>query len=226
MASPAVKKGVLLLRIAAPQKAAFLTALFREGIRRIFSNEMHCGFCFDLTGRFEIPILKIPVRLRRVREGDLPLLFLGSEEGYEGCEIRKRVERVLFAYSGIGTGYVGVSEDDVPCVACWLISASDNRNTQRYFRNGIPKLRSDEVMLEQVYTHRSCRGKNLMAWITLNLFQEAARNGAKSAIAFVHRENDVSLAASLRIGWKPYVVKDVSWRLLRRKITFRPYDAH
>jgi hypothetical protein len=218
-----MKKGVLLLRIAASQNLALLPALFREGIRRVFSNEMYCGFCFDLTGKIKIPILKIPLRLMRLREHDLARLFLGDKGAYEGSEVKKRVERALFAHSGIGTCYVGVSENDLPCVACWLITASDNRKTQRFFRNGLPELRSDEVMLEQAYTHSAYRGNNLMAWITLNLFQEAARCGARRAIAFVHQENDVSLAASLRIGWKPYMIKDLSWRLMRRKVTFRPF---
>ena len=217
-----MKKCVLLLRIGASQKLALLPALFREGIKRMFSNEMYYGFCFDLTGKFEIPILKISIRLRRLREDDLPQLFLCDGGVNKGSETRKRIERVLFAYSGIGTSYVGVDEKDLPCVACWLITAMDNTKTQRYFRNGLPKLRSDEVMLEHVYTHSAHRGGNLMAWITLNLFQEAAKCGARRAIAFVHQKNDVSLATSLQIGWKPYMIKSVSWRLLRRKVTFQP----
>ena len=55
-----MKKCVLLLRIGASQKLALLPALFREGIRRMFSSEMHYGFCFDLTGKLEIPILGQP----------------------------------------------------------------------------------------------------------------------------------------------------------------------
>ena len=92
-----------------------------------------------------------------------------------------------------------------------------------YFKGRIPELLPSDVLLEFVYTFPKYRGLNIMHYITAKLFEEAIASGAKRAIAYVHRCNEKSLKASAKIGWKPFIVKQFSWRFFYRSTVF--YDA-
>jgi len=211
----------LIFRTLACSKfTSLLDFVFEELSRRIYSDEIQYGFQFDLTKNFDIPEQKNAMTIRKIREKDLSKLLFGGMHDIDSNELRIRLEYLLFIHAGIPTCYVGVNDDETPRVACCLIISDDNDMVQSYFKGGLPRLKSDEVFCEHIYTNPGYRGQDLMRWITLNLFKKASGLGARRAIAFVHAKNRISLKSSLKIGWEPYIVKKVSRRFFKRRIAY------
>lgn len=209
-----------MVRMILPGLPGFLC---NEISRRIYSNESFYGQKFDLTRKFEVPSSSIFLKLRELRESDAEKLFLHGI-ARNGWELKKRLECLRFIRSGIPAAYVGAEHGRYPCVICWLCSSKENSALQRYFRGGVPLLEKDEVLLEHIYTHSAYRGKKLMAWITLSLFEKARTQGAGRAVSFVHASNALSLKASKKMGWQVYLRKNVTWRLWRRRVAFELLD--
>ncbi len=199
--------------------------LFKDFIRRLYSDEKFYGFYFDLTKTVNILETDIPISLRALLRNDIPKLFNFGTESYNTVELRKALECLSFIKSGIPSCYVGTTEGDYPCVMCWLLEPNKNREIQSYFRGGIPLLKNNEVLCEYIFTNPRYRGHRLMGWITSKLFEMASKRGFHRAVAFVHEKNAISLKASPKIGWKPFLIKKVSWRIYKRYITFEPFPG-
>ena len=202
-----------------------IAVLFEELLRRLYSNETSYGFHFDLTKPIAVKEPHISVSLRTLQRNDISGLFNFGKEDYNSKELRKAVECLTLLKSGIPTCYVGIAEDEYPCVMCWLLEPDKNEDIQSYFHSGIPILKTHEVLCEYVYSHPRFRGHHLMGWITEMLFNIAAEKGFRLAIAFIHEQNIVSLRTSSKIGWRPFLIKKVRWRLFKRRITFEPFSS-
>jgi RimJ/RimL family protein N-acetyltransferase len=194
--------------------------ILRELSRRIYSDEIQYGFHFHFTKNFVIPEPINDITIRKMRKKDISKLFYGGMNDVGSNGFRTRLEYLLFIHAGIPTCYVGVTDDETPCVACCLFVPEDNDKVQSYFKSGLPRLKSDEAICEHIFTNPVYRGQDLMRWMTLSLFRKASEFGARRAIAFVHANNRVSLKTSLKIGWEPYIIKKVSWRFFKRRIAY------
>ena len=91
---------------------------------------------------------------------------------------------------------------------------------QEYFKGAIPDLKPDEVLCENIFTHKDFRGMNLMYFLTMKLFEMAKQKGANKAIAYIRENNLSSLKGSTRIGWEPFIIKKVHWRFFKRTINY------
>ncbi len=196
----------------------------KELLRRINADEFFYGLQYDLTKDIHVPEPNIPVTIRELRKDDVPKLLDLKEKGIASLEFYDRFKRTLFVKADIPRCYVGITEDGHPCVMCWLIEYSDNDKIQSYFNGNILNLKPDEILLEEIYTHKAYRGLNLMEYITFMLFEKAAENGARRAIAYVKGGNRASIRGSIRIGWQPFMIKKVNWRFFKRQITYS-YDS-
>jgi hypothetical protein len=193
---------------------------FQEIKRRVYSNETVSLYQYDLTQSFVLPVIPIPLTVRQLRESDLNTLLSLHESDGNLTDLRNRLERLLLFRVDIPTCYVGVTSGDIPCVMCWLINYTSNDKLQDHFKGGIMPLKSDEVLCENIYTHKAYLGMRLMQYLTLHLFEKAAQNGARKAFAYIKNGNTSSLRASKAIGWKSCGSKINSWRLFRRSIRF------
>lgn len=213
-----------LIRLGIWTKTFQLIAiLFKELLRRLYSNETFYGFHFDLTKTIAVKIPDIPVSIRKLKRNDIPIFFNFRTQDYTKLkELRIALECLLFIQSGIPTCYIGTTEDEYPCVLCWLLEPVNNADIQSFFQNGLQLLKTHEVLCEYVFTHPRFREHRMMEWITEKLFVIAAEKGYHLAIAFVHEKNTVSFNAALKIGWRPFLVKKVHWFLFNRHITFEP----
>ena len=200
-----------------------LWLVFRELQRRLYASELDYGFEYDLTTHYPAPIPEIPVTIRELTAREVDVI-LSTRNGVMNCEeLRERLERLLFHEAGIKTGYVAMALDGTSCAICWLIWPKENPALKAFFRNRLPELQLDEVMLEYIYVAPAYRGLNLMHFLTCKLFAVAAEKGARRAIAYVHGANNRSLQASRKIGWRPFLVKRVNWRLFRCTTIFTDY---
>lgn len=192
----------------------------KELLRRMYNKEFFYGLQFDLTKDFIVPDPKIPITIKKLNKTDVPKILDLKEKGINYLELYERIKRLLFVKSDIPRCYVGITDQGVPCVMCWMIQYPDNDKIQSYFSGNILNLQPNEVLLEEIYTHPAFRGLNLMQYITFKLFEKASENGAQRAIAFLKSDNSASLKGSKRIGWQPYMIKKVSWRVFKRQITY------
>ncbi len=203
-----------------------IVVLFNDLLRRLYSNGTFYGFHFDLTRTINVKKPDITVSLRKFQRNDISRFFNFRTQDYTNLKkLRKALEYLFFIKSGIPTCYVGMTEDEYPCVMCWLLEPDKNEDIQSFFQSGLPLLKTHEVFCEYVMTHPRFRGHQLMKWITEKLFEIAAEKGFHLAIAFVNKQNSLSLKASLKIGWQPFLVKKVRWRFFKRRITFEPFSG-
>jgi hypothetical protein len=191
--------------------------------RRLYADEFFYGLEFDLTGPIPVYEAGTALAARKIQESDVAQLLPLRDPRMDVGELKTRLERLLLLRAGIPTCYVCVPPDGQPCGMCWLVTSHFNPELQRHFRGGIQPLRGKEVLLENIYTRADCRGGHIMAWLTLKLFDIAARQGAVRAIAFIKAQNKASLKGIQRIGWKLCVIKKVTWRFFTRRITYS-YD--
>ena len=192
-----------------------------EELKRAWnSQEVDHGFSYDLNKSFEIPHPRINLRLRELKPTDLETLFDFQKQKYSSGEFKNALQCLLFANSKIPTGYVGVTDKDIPCVMTWLILSTENERLQEYFSGGLPPLDPDEALCEFVYTHPNFRGLGLMGWITKNLWKIAKEKGANRVTVLVHGTNTVSQKMTPKLGFIPVCKKTTHRRFFKKQITF------
>jgi GNAT superfamily N-acetyltransferase len=199
--------------------------LARELRRRLWSDWTHYGLSRDLDVPFVAPDAKIPLAIRTLSEGDLPKL-LGMNEPYvsdRGPYVR--MHRLNFVGEGIGTCFVAVTDGDEPCYMQWLMRSSENDAITRYFKGIFPVLARDEALLEYAFTREDYQGKGIMAAAMARIAEKAQSHGGRRVITFVDHENVPALKGCQRAGFSPYLIRVDRWRLLRRRVRFRPLPA-
>jgi hypothetical protein len=197
--------------------------IFKELIRRIYSDELTYISYFDLTKKIEVPEPRLPLKLRALVQEDIPELLVKHSKTLEAMELKTRLSILMLIRSGMETCYIGVTDHGKPVVMNWLITSEMNDKVQRYFGGGIQPLKSDEVLCEFLFTDQEYRKMHLTSWSTMALFSKAKELGASRAVAYSPEKNSLSWEVAKKIGWLPYLEKHVSRRMFKRKITFSPY---
>jgi hypothetical protein len=199
-----------------------LYTLWDELRRRCYSNELAYGLRFDLSRPFDIPKTEPPLSIRELLAEDVPLLLNLRRSDISLPEFRFIIVSMMFIKAHLPTCYVGVTPENYPCCMCWLVTSRDYYIYRELFGFHSYPLQPDEVYVDNIFAGRDVRGKRLMKFMTLRLFEKAMQGGAKHAIAFISAKNTSSLAGSRAIGWMPFTIKRVRWRLFRNHTTFEP----
>jgi GNAT superfamily N-acetyltransferase len=211
-----------MLACLAGVRAGELRVLVDELRRRVWSDWTHFGLARDLETPFPAPDAKIPLEIRTLRESDLPKL-LGMDADYlsdRGPYVR--MHRLNFVDAGIGTCYVAATDGDEPCYMQWLMAARENRAIRDYFKGIFPVLAPDEALLEYAFTREDYQGKGVMPAAMARIAEKAREVGARRVITFVDHHNIPALKGCQRAGFDPYLTRVDRWRLLRRRVEFRP----
>ncbi len=199
--------------------------LFRfEFRRRVTSREVHIGFHYDLCAKIETRKPPVPLILRPVCPEDIPRLFGCISPDVTVAEIRERLERLCFLCADIPACFVASGPGRFPYALCWLITPAQNKMLQAYFKGNLQPLGPEDVLLEFVYVHPHHRGKGLMEWISKMLFEKARRDGYHRAVSYVRGTNEISLASSHSMGWRPFCKKHIRWKLFKRSIRVKPVE--
>ena len=199
--------------------------IIKEVLRRTLSFETVSILQFDLTKNYEIPSASIPLLIKELNNEDIETLLPLNEQGISLNELRIRIERILLIKAQIPTCYVCTTLNDEPCAMCWLIEHTSNAMLKSHYKGGLFELKDKEVLCEGIYVHNAFRNKKLMQYLTLRLFEKAAKNEAQKAFAFVADTNNVSLKGSKVIGWEKVGIKEVKWILFNRSITYKMYTS-
>lgn len=202
-----------------------VVVVLKEIRRRFYSDEIFYWLRRDLRESFKQPDTGIALRLRPLRNEDIPKLLDSNTKYGDYQQIRDRIERVLFLKSGISTCYVAVTQhDDQPCFMQWLIGPEENKNLHAYFKGSILSLAEDEVLLEFVLIPEKFRGRKIMPFAMSLVAEEGKRHGARWGITYVPDNNIPSLRGCLSAGFVPFLVKKVKRRFFVRQVTYKPFN--
>ena len=92
---------------------SFLSVAFKESIRRLYSNEMHYVYFYDLN---KIDDVENQIPFLTVRAGNVKEIyefFLNPNKNDHYADIRKKIEIFLFTKARIPVPYIGMA-DGVP----------------------------------------------------------------------------------------------------------------
>ena len=89
-----------------------------------------------------------------------------------------------------------------PCYIQWLVSSADDYVVSRGFRSSFPRLREDEVLVDNVFTFEKHRGKRIMPSVIVELSDMARRKGFKRMLTYVREDNISSLKGFERAGFE------------------------
>lgn len=198
-----------------------LRQLYQSTAHRIKSDQKAYGLKRDLDAAHTAPEALIPIDVRLIRDDDV-LHVLEQVKSLSAEEKWDRNQRQRLLKAGVGTCYVAVTSDDIPCYMQWLFSSQDNDFLQNHFNGTFPVLDPDTALLEGAYTPTAFRGQRIMSAAMSLIAAQARSLDARYVITFVGEENVPSLKGCYRSGFGVYLERDVRWRMLRPSVAFRP----
>jgi RimJ/RimL family protein N-acetyltransferase len=115
------------------------------------------------------------------------------------------IQRKWFYESGFHDYYVARTSDaNQLCHIAWLLSPEDDTVVRHGFRYRLPGLKESEVLVENLFTFESYRGKGIMSSAMVKLGELARTKGFKRMITYVSHDNIASLKACERAGFKKF----------------------
>lgn len=173
-------------------------------------------------GELEVPfksvVAKIPIAFREATGDDFAHLFPGSGADGLTSEQPELAWHYELLKARFPTCLVAVDQrTGAPCHVQWLTGAEHNARLPEL--GCFPMLRSDEALIENVYTPPSHRRLGIMSAAMSMVAERAADFGARHVITFVDRDNVPSLKGCGRAGFTPYLVRrrtQLAFRLIRR----------
>lgn len=200
---------------------ALLKQLARSAGQRLRSDQTAYGLKRDLDAPHTAPEALIPITVRPIRDEDVPAV-LEATDSMTLDEKWDRDQRRRLLDAGVGSCFVAVTEDDVACYTQWLFSSADNDFLHSHFNGTFPPLDADTALLEGAYTPTAFRGQRIMS-AAMSLIAEQGRSvGARYVTTFVGVDNTASLKGCYRAGFEIYLERQLSWRLGRPSVSFRP----
>jgi hypothetical protein len=212
-------KNCLLAKLLSRMEARTAWTLIRQELhRRWASTESWRGFQFDLTRKLPELDGGTSFTFRKLIPADVALLFDPKETGIAAGELRGSLARSLLVNTCFDAAYVAATSENHPACVCWMFNVDDNSRCRTFLGKCAPLIQPDEVLCEGIYTPRALRGRRLMKYLTVKLFQQAVGEGARRAFAFIREDNRSSLAGASAIGWVPFTTVQVHWRWFRPQI--------
>lgn len=193
----------------------------RSARLRVRSEQKAYGLKRDLDVPHTAPEALVPIGVRLIRDEDAasvlePVGPMSLDEKWD------RNQRLRLLESGVGSCYVAVTREDVPCFVQWLFSSADNDFLRDHFNGSFPRLDEGTVLLEGAYTPTAFRGQRIMS-AAMSLIAERGRDaGSRYVVTFVSTDNVASLKGCRRAGFDVYLERLVRWRLLRSTVSFAP----
>lgn len=191
---------------------------------RIRSEEHAVVLRRDLTVPHVPPRAAIDITVRPLTDADVPKI-LHVDETASADDLLMRSRRRWLLESGLGTCYAAVTTDDQPCYVQWLMGEQDNDRIQSYWHGAFPVLEPGTALLEGAFTPPAYRGKGIMGLGMSLIAERAADLGARYVVTVVGTDNIPSLKGCEKANFFPYLHREVSWSMLRRRVRFAPLVA-
>ena len=193
-----VRYAVLLAKVGG------LKVFFHQLKRQIYSRASFIGLERNLgTNGAPVPC-GVEYSLQLASEEDMEeVLQKAKTESKESAH--ELVQRRWFYESGFSNCYVARTIDTGElCYMVWLISSVDRALVKPGFRDMLPRLKANEMLIENSYTFEKYRGNRIMPSAMVELCEIARRNGYKRVITYVSQDNIASLKGCQRAGFKQF----------------------
>jgi hypothetical protein len=179
-------------------------------LNRLYSKETAFGFKRDLSIPFKKPRTLKPITIRESVETDKPFFIDNPNNGlinnFKRC-------------------YIGITKEDIPCARVWLIDSSENKKLKDIWGDRFPQLKSDEVLLENVFTVPKFRGMGVIPAFLYDVAEKSKEQGAKYAITFGEVKNINTSRSYSYAGFSPYIVRIVSYFLFIKSIKYEDVSS-
>jgi hypothetical protein len=189
--------------------------------RQVYREWNAYGLRRDLQVESAPPTARIPISIRELRDGDIPVLFEGLEDDQSRSSRLEIMRRMAFLAERVPTPYVAIDLlHNRPCFLQWLMTSEVNAEIQSFFQARFPVLASDEALLEYAYTPAAYRGNGIMPAAISMISSKALEKNARYVMTFVLRENTAALKGCSKAGFSPFVIrrdKHYLFRLVRRR---------
>ena len=193
-----MRYALLLLKIGG------LKVFFRQLMRQIYHRATFIGLEMDLNAdNVRVPS-KVEYFLRPASEEDMEKVVQKAKtESMESAH--ELIQRKWFYESGFHNCYIARTVDTGElCHIQWLVSSEKDDVVSRGFGRRLPRLRMDEILVENAFTFEECRGNRIMSSVMVELSQLARRDGFRRMIAYVHQDNEASLKGCEMAGFRKF----------------------
>ena len=188
---------------------------------RLLSTSRFIGFQRDPHAPVEIPDVDLKLNIRPIQKSDYAEL-LNFTHQTSRHEIKYRLVGKAWLMSGIRTCYVTETEEKTPCHLQWMIGPEENDRLAQFTGGGLPRMRDNDVILENAFTIEAYRRRGIEMWTVKQLLEMAVARGAERAILFIRDTNTVTQKIVQRLGFEPYLEKMDRRFFANRKIPFQP----
>jgi hypothetical protein len=220
-----VREGLELIRSSHGRRWLWWTARERLysrrvaiGVRRDLSVYVPGDPAHDLAA---VPPAKIPLVVRQLRPDD-DLSFIAAVPGLTPQAAQARAgQRWFLTRADFPACWVAVRPEGTVCFMTWLLTARDNAAIRALWGGLIPELQPDEALFEGVYTAETDRGLGIMKDACRRILEVAGDFGVRYGMGIIE-ESVGSMKVAEFGGFAPFVKREVSWFLFRRRIRFLP----
>ncbi len=193
-----VRYAVLLARVGGPK------VFFRQLKRQVYSRATFIGLEKNLNTKCAPVPCRVEYALQLASEKDMDeVVQKAKTESKESAH--ELVQRRWFYESGFLNCYVARTIDTGElCYMVWLISLVDRALVKSGFRDMLPRLKEDEILMENSYTFEKHRGNRIMPSAMAEWSEMARSNGFKRVITYVRQDNIASLRGCERAGFRKF----------------------
>jgi hypothetical protein len=188
------------------------------GVRRDLDVYVAGDPAHDLAA---VPPAKIPLEVRPLRSDD-DLSFIADDPGLDPRERQMRVDQRWLMSGDLPTPWVAVGPDGAVCFMTFLLTARDNAVIRARWGELLPQLQPGEALIEGPFMAASGRGKGVMKDACRQILEKVRDDGVRYALGFIGEANVASLKVAEYGGFDPFVKREESWFLFRRRIRFLP----
>jgi RimJ/RimL family protein N-acetyltransferase len=215
----ASKNGLIWLALTLRRR--FRSRVVSIGVRRDLDVYVPGDPKHDLDA---VPPAKIPLEVRLLRSDD-DLSFIADDPGIDPRERQMRIDQRWLMQGDLPTPWVAVGPDGTVCFMTFLFTERDNAAIRAKWGDLLPDLKPDEGLVEGPFMAASGRGKGVMKDACRQILVAVRRDyGVRFAMGFIGEANTASLKVAEYGGFEPFMMREESWRLFRRRVRFLPYE--
>jgi hypothetical protein len=189
---------------------------------RLHSRRIAIGVRRDLSVHVPVDPPRIPLVVRELRPDD-DLSFIADEPGLSSKAAAERAVQRWLLGSNLPPPTVALDPDGKVCFMAWMLTAKDNEVIRKRWGKLLPQLKPDEAIVEGPFTAESHRGLRVMH--AYNAILDVAReSGIRYVMGFIAEGNIAQLKVAEYGEFIPFIKREESWFLFRRRIRFLPVN--
>jgi hypothetical protein len=187
---------------------------------RLHSRRIAIGVRRDLTVHVPVGPPKVPLVVRHLRPDD-DLSLIADAPGLSPQAAAERMVQRWLLGSNLPPPAVAIDPDGKVCFMAWMLTSQDNELIRARWGDLLPQLKPGEALIEGPFTAQSHRGLGVM--LAYNAILDAARDsGLRYVMGFIAEGNIAQLKVAEIGEFVPFIKREESWFLFRRRTRFLP----